>query len=170
MQLFKDPAFLKRQRTYNNMFAFTCLGTTHGKTWTQLSYPSMLKLYGRLYHRVMDSFRGSYNDTVSNNARMYIYDHDLQTKAKTLHLDSDTVKFIADMLRKHNCWVKQYRALLVVIDDSDSDNMSISFEQSSPCSTYCPDRNRRIAVRRQLSHSRRTSRLHVPTQWTTRRM
>ncbi|CAN0261620.1 unnamed protein product, partial [Ectocarpus sp. 12 AP-2014] len=129
--VFKDPAFLKRQRTYNNMFAFTCLGTTHGKAWTQPSYPSMLKLHGRPYHRVMDSFRGSYNDTVSNNARMYIYDHDLHTKAKTLHLDSDTVKFITDMLRKHNCWVKQYRALLVEIDDSDSDNMSISFEQSS---------------------------------------
>lgn len=75
----------------------------------------------------MDSFRGSYENTVQNNARMNIYDHELQKRTKVLHLDGETVKIIADNLRRHNSWVKEYRALLVEIDDSDCDNMSIFF-------------------------------------------
>ena len=56
MDVFRQQAFLKRQRTYNNMFCFTCLGASPGQTWTQPSYPSMLKLHGRPYHRIMDGF------------------------------------------------------------------------------------------------------------------
>ena len=63
----------------------------------------MLKLHGRPYHRIMDGFRGSYDNGVVNNARMYIYDHELQEKGQSLRLDSDTVKFIANNLREHNC-------------------------------------------------------------------
>ena len=131
MNVFEQPDFLKRQRTYNNIFCFTCLGASPGQTWTQPSYPSMLKLHGRPYHRIMDGFRSSYDNGTVNNARMYIYDHELQQKGQSLRLDGETVKFIADNLREHNCWVKQYRALLVEIDNSDYDNMSISFQDSS---------------------------------------
>ncbi|CAN0457053.1 unnamed protein product, partial [Laminaria digitata] len=131
LRTFRSRQFLKRQRTYNSTFCFTCLGASPGPTWTQPAYPSMMKLNWRPYHRVMDSFRGSYDNTAHNNARMYIYDHELQQRTQALHLDGDTVKFIADNLKQHNSWVKKYRALLVEIDDSDDDNMSISFEETS---------------------------------------
>lgn len=98
---------------------------------TQPAYPSMLKLHGRPYDRVVDSFRGSYENTAHNNPRMYIYDHELQQKTKELLLDGETVKFIANKLKQHNSWVKEYRALLIEIDESDCDNMSISFEETS---------------------------------------
>lgn len=127
LSTFSTRHFLQRQSAYNSTFCFTCLGASPGPTWTQPSYPSMLKLHGHPYHRVMDSFRGSYENTVQNNARMNIYDHELQKRTKVLHLDGETVKIIADNLRRHNSWVKEYRALLVEIDDSDCDNMSIFF-------------------------------------------
>lgn len=79
----------------------------------------------------MDAFRGSYEGSTTNNSRMYIFDSELQNRAKTLKLDSDTVTFIADKLRAHNSWVSKYRALLLEIDESDNDNMNISFEESS---------------------------------------
>ena len=123
--------FFRNQRRYNNLFSFTCLGANPGKAWVQMKPPSMLKLHGRPYHRIMYSFRNSYNNTVTNNARMYIYDHELQSTGRSLHLDSETVKFIAEQPRQNNSWVKQYRALLLEIDNSDEDNMSISFLQSS---------------------------------------
>ncbi|CAM9907025.1 unnamed protein product, partial [Ectocarpus sp. 4 AP-2014] len=30
LRVFGNAAFLKKQRTYNNIFSFTCLGTAHG--------------------------------------------------------------------------------------------------------------------------------------------
>ena len=81
----------------------------------------MLKLHGRSYHRVMDGFRGSYENTANINARMYIYDHELQQRPNDLNFDGETIKFIVDKRKEHNSWVKEYRALLVEIDDSDCD-------------------------------------------------
>ena len=34
------------------------------------------------------------------------------------------MKFITDKLRQHNSWVKQYRSLLVEIDERDDYNMT----------------------------------------------
>lgn len=79
--IFSAPSFLKRQRSYNGTFAMTALGASPSPTWTQPSYPSMLKLHGKPCHRVMDSFRETYGGTVANNqARMYIYDNEIQTR------------------------------------------------------------------------------------------
>ena len=69
----------------------------------------MLKLHGKPYHRVMDSFRESYGGTVANNqARMYIYDNELQTNAKSLNLDADTLTNLSNRIEQDNKWVKQY--------------------------------------------------------------
>lgn len=57
---------------------------------------------------------------VQNNARMYIYDRELQQRTDALHFDGETVQFIADKLKQHN-------SLLVEIDDSDCGNMSAYF-------------------------------------------
>lgn len=131
LDTFMSKEFSRNQRRYNNLFSFTCLGASSGKAWCQSKPPSMMKLHGRPYHRIMDSFRNSYNNTVTNNARMYIYDHELQSTGRSLRLDGETVKFLATQLRENNSWVKQYRALLLEIDNSDEDNMCISFQQSS---------------------------------------
>ena len=61
----------------------------------------------------MDAFRGSYEGYATNNSRMYIFDSELQNRAKSLKLDGDTVTFIADKLRTHSSWVSKYRALLL---------------------------------------------------------
>lgn len=73
----------------------------------------MLKLHDRPYHRVMGCFRGSYEGTTQNNSRMYIYDHELQSRETELQLDSDTVQFLAQQLKYHNSWASMYRALLL---------------------------------------------------------
>ncbi|CAN0345952.1 unnamed protein product, partial [Laminaria digitata] len=44
--------FLQNQRKSNGIFAFTALGASPSPTWTQPSYPSMLQLHGRAYHRI----------------------------------------------------------------------------------------------------------------------
>ena len=99
LNTFSSRQFLRRQRTYNSTFCFTCLGASPGPTWTQPAYPSMLKWHGRLYHRVMGGFRGSYENTANNNARMCICDHELQQRTKALIIDGETIKFISDKLR-----------------------------------------------------------------------
>ena len=82
--IFSAPSFFKRQRSYNGTFAMTALGASPSPTWTQPSYPSMLKLHGKPYHRVIDSFRETYGGTVANNqARMYIYDNEIQNNRQT---------------------------------------------------------------------------------------
>ena len=81
---FSGHSFLKCQRFYNVTFAMTALGASPSPTRTQPSYPSMLKLHGKPYHRVINSFHETYGGTVVNNqARMYIYDNEIQTNDKT---------------------------------------------------------------------------------------
>ena len=94
-------SFLKRQRSYNGTFAMPALGASPSPTWTQPSYPSMLKLHGKPYHRVMDSFRETSGGTVANNqARMYIYDKEIQTHAKRLQLDADTLTYLSNRINR----------------------------------------------------------------------
>lgn len=42
--------FFRNQRTYNNLFSFTCLGASPGKAWVQMKPPALMKLHGRQYH------------------------------------------------------------------------------------------------------------------------
>lgn len=131
LNAFSSRQFLKRQRPIAAHFLSHASGLAPAQHGIQSAYPSMLKLHGRPYYRVMNSCRGSYENTAHNNARMYIYDDELQQKTQASHLDDETVKFIADKLKQHNSWVKEYLASLVEIDNSDGDNMSISFEETS---------------------------------------
>ena len=75
-QLFQTRHFLTNQRRYRRLFSFTAMGAAPSPTWTQPSYPSMLELHGRAYHRIMDGFRTNYSEQspVVNKARMYMYD------------------------------------------------------------------------------------------------
>ena len=138
--MFSTPSFLKRQRSYNGTFAMTALGASLSPTWTQPSYPSMLKFRGKPHHRVMDSFRESYGGTVANNqARMYIYDNELQTNAKRLNLDADTLTyFMSNRIKQDNKLVKQYRTLFLEIDQSEQHNLCISFEETARVTPTAP--------------------------------
>lgn len=96
--LYQQRTFLRNQRKYNGLFAFTALGASPSPTWTQPSYPSMLQLHGRAYHRIMDSFRGQYNERapVVNKARMYIYDAVMMQQAQSLQgINMDYVSLLS---------------------------------------------------------------------------
>ena len=74
-RLFQTRHFLTNQRRYRRLFSFTAMGAAPSPTWTQPSYPSMLQLHCRAYHRIMDGFRTNYSEQspVVNKARMYMY-------------------------------------------------------------------------------------------------
>ena len=92
----------------------------------------MLKLHGRPYHRVIDSLCETYGGTVANNqARMYIYDNEIQTNAKRLQLDADTLTYLSNRIKQDNKWVKQYHTLLLEIEQSEHHNLCISFEETA---------------------------------------
>ena len=80
-RLFQTRHFLTNQRRYNGLFSFAAMGAALSPTWTQPSYPSMLQLHGRAYHRIMDGFRTNYSEQspVVNKARMYMYDAELSS-------------------------------------------------------------------------------------------
>ena len=84
-RLFQTRHFLTNQRRYNGLFSFTAMGAAPSPTWTQPSYPSMLQLHGRAYHRIMDGFRTNYSEQspVVNKARMYMYDAELLRHANS---------------------------------------------------------------------------------------
>ena len=85
--IFTERQFLRDQRKYNGLFSLTMLGAAPTPTWTQPAYPSMLQLRGRAYHRIMDAFRGQYDERtpVVNKARMYIYDAEMMQQARYMN-------------------------------------------------------------------------------------
>ena len=91
---------------------------------------------------------------------MYIYDHDLQTRGQSLHHDDHAIKFLADKLREHNSWVKQYRSLLVEVHECDGENMCNSFEESF---RVTPTARREIAVLLYKDNSKKSGTRHVYT-------
>ena len=92
----------------------------------------MLKLHGKPYHRVMDSFRETYGGAVTNNqARMYIYDNEIQTNAKRLQLDADTLAYLSNRINQDKKWVKQYRTPLLEINQSEHHNLCMSFGETA---------------------------------------
>lgn len=100
----------------------------------------------------MDAFRGSYGGSATNDSRMYIFDSELQNRAKTLKLDSDTVTFIANKLKTHNSWVSKYRALLLEIDQAGEDNMNISSEESCSSKPTAPSEIAALLYRDNTKH------------------
>ena len=139
----------------------TALGASPSPTWTQPSYPSMLKLHGKPYHHVMDSFCESHGGTVSNNqAKMYIYDNELQTNAKRLNLDADTLTYLSNRIIQDDKWVKQYRTLLLEIDQSKQHNLCISFEETA---RVTPTARTEIAALLYKDNDRTSAQRHVYT-------
>ena len=132
-QLFQTKHFLENQRRYNGLFSFTAMGADPSPTWTQPSYPSMLQLHGRAYHRIMDGFRTNYSERtpVVNKARMYMYDAELLRHAQNQRsLDPSVVAAVSSSLNTHNSWIKSYRSVLLEIDRSNNtDNVGIEFAQ-----------------------------------------
>lgn len=131
--LYGQRAFVQNQRKYNGLFAFTALGASPSPTWTQPSYPSMLQLHGRAYHRIMDSFRGPYDERtpVINKARMYIYDAVMMQQANDLQgINMDYVSALSTSLSSNNSWISTYKSVLLEINEADPlDNVGIEFAQ-----------------------------------------
>ena len=131
-ELYKTKHFLQNQRRYNGLFSFTAMGAAPTPTWTQPSYPSMLQLHGRSYHRIMDAFQ-TYSERVPlvNKARLYMYDSNmLQHAAKQKKLDQTVVANLSAALHANNSWIKTYKSILLEVNQSDpSDNVGIEFAQ-----------------------------------------
>ena len=110
----------------------TALGASPSPTWKQPSYPNVLKLHGKPYRRVMDGFCETYGSTVATNkARIYIYDNVIQTNAKRLQLDADTLTYLSNRIKQDNEWVQQYHTLPLEIDQSEHHNLCVSFEENA---------------------------------------
>ncbi|CAM9593321.1 unnamed protein product, partial [Ectocarpus fasciculatus] len=132
-QMYTTRHFLENQRRYNGLFSFTAMGAAPSPTWTQPSYPSMLQLHGRSYHRIMDAFR-TYSERVPvvNKARLYMYDSQmLQHAGKQKKLNQTVVKQLSAALHANNSWIKTYKSILLEIDQTttNTDNVGIEFAQ-----------------------------------------
>ena len=78
----------------------------------------------------MDSFRETYGGTVAND-QAQMYDNEIQTNAKRLQLDADTLTYLSNRIEEDNKWVKEYRALLLKTDQSEHHNLCIIFEETA---------------------------------------
>lgn len=66
---YDNPKFLSETRSYYNLFSFSALGVTGGFQ-SPKSGPSLVKIQGRIYHRIFDL---SYTNSV-NNSSLYVSD------------------------------------------------------------------------------------------------
>ena len=108
--LYRQRAFLQNRRKYNVIAAFTALGASPCPAWTQPFYPSMRQRHGRAYHRVMNFFRGQYNEHAPgvNKARMYIYDAVMMRQAEAiLGVNMDCVLSLSTLISSHNSWISK---------------------------------------------------------------
>lgn len=130
--LYTTRHFLQHQRRYNGLFSFTAMGAAPSPTWTQPSYPSMLQLHGRSYHRIMDGFQ-TYSERVPvvNKARMYMYDsYMLQHAAKQKELSQSVIADLSEGLHANNSWIKTYKSVLREVNRLPlTDNVGIEFAQ-----------------------------------------
>ena len=132
--MFTERQFLRNHRKYNGLFSLTMLGAAPTPTWTQPAYPSMFQLHGRAYHRLLDAFRGQYDERtpVVNKARMYIYDAEMMQQALSVNgLNMDTVATLSASFTTHNSWIRQYKSILLDLNNNDvsADNVGIEFAQ-----------------------------------------
>ena len=82
----------------------------------------------------MDAFRGRYDKRtpVVNKARMYIYDAEMMQQARSMNdLNTDTVATLSASLTTHNSWIRQYKSILLDLNNNDVsvDNVGIEFAQ-----------------------------------------
>ncbi len=134
-EIYQTKHFLQNQRRYNGLFSFTAMGAAPSPTWTQPSYPSMLQLHARAYHRITDGFMQSYSERVPvvNKARMYMYDSEMMRHAaKQKALNPQIVSALSSSLQVNNSWIRTYKSVLLEISQSEpGDNVGIEFAQVS---------------------------------------
>ena len=91
---------------------------------------------------------------------MYIDDNEIQTNAKRLQLDADTLTYLSNRIKQDNKWVKQYHTLLLEIDQSEHHNLCISLEETARVTrTACTE----IAALLYKDDKRTTAKRHVYT-------
>ena len=59
-----------------------------------------------------------------------MYDNEIQTNATRLQLDADTLTYLSNRIEEDNKWVKQYRTLLLKIDQSEHHNLCVVYEET----------------------------------------
>ena len=103
------PNFLSEARQYNNIFAFSALGVTHGFRKFD-SGPSLVSIQGRIYHRIFDLSFGDVNSV--NNSMLYIDDGRIRLNiAEKQNLDLTIVREITEYLEKVNPLISAYKQL-----------------------------------------------------------
>lgn len=121
-EFYSHPSFVSRPRAYNNLFAFSALGVSHG--YQHQDGISLLKIQGRIYHRVFDL---AYTDSV-NNLGLYIHDAaERENLAAQRSLDKEVITCIRFFLESKNPFIKLFRKL----HEHTSDQAHIKFQQTT---------------------------------------
>lgn len=104
---YTNAKFLRDVRSYNNLFSFSALGVSGGFQGPQ-SGPSLVKIQGRIYHRIFDlNYKGCIN-----NSTLYVCDNDVRLNiAKNQKLDGNIVIEISNYLEKVNPLVTSLKCL-----------------------------------------------------------
>ncbi|CAN0041699.1 unnamed protein product, partial [Laminaria digitata] len=111
-ETFHSQEFHNNQRRYNSLFSFTALAAdgVQKRTWTNPSAPTMLTMHGRAYHRIFDLEETYDMMSVTNTARLYIYDSDFANQFRASNVDEGTATIIRDYIQTNIPWAGQYRA------------------------------------------------------------
>uniref|UniRef100_A0A8D8QAR4 ATP-dependent DNA helicase n=2 Tax=Cacopsylla melanoneura TaxID=428564 RepID=A0A8D8QAR4_9HEMI len=124
---YHEKEFIKNARYYNNLFAFSALGTSQeGGFEYPRQGPSMVKVCGRIYHRIFDL---SYNRTV-NNFGFYIDDGEERrrfARGLGVNVDSGILSSIESFINEVNPFVSQLRRL----SNETSETAHIVFKETN---------------------------------------
>uniref|UniRef100_A0A8D9BYA8 ATP-dependent DNA helicase n=2 Tax=Cacopsylla melanoneura TaxID=428564 RepID=A0A8D9BYA8_9HEMI len=124
---YHEKEFIKNARYYNNLFAFSALGTSEeGGFEYPRQGPSMVKVCGRIYHRIFDL---SYNRTV-NNFGFYIDDGEERrrfARGLGVNVDSGILSSIESFINEVNPFVSQLRRL----SNETSETAHIVFKETN---------------------------------------
>ncbi|XP_065203965.1 uncharacterized protein LOC135834055 [Planococcus citri] len=120
---YDEPQFLSHSRAYNNLFAFSAMGVSEGFQIPK-SGPSLVKIQGRIYHRVFDlNYKGSVN-----NSSLYIDDGKERLKiAENEKLDKNIIDQISKFLHEVNPFISSLKQL----HNEKSENAHLVFEKTS---------------------------------------
>ncbi|XP_045783665.1 uncharacterized protein LOC123879816 [Maniola jurtina] len=123
-EFYSHTSFLNRPRAYNNLFAFSALGVSHGYQQPNTGI-TFLKIQGRIYHRVFDL---GYSDS-TNPIGMYVHDDNetRERQAQNLNLDMQVIRSITNFMHNVNPYIECFKRL----NRETSENAHIIFEQTS---------------------------------------
>ncbi|KAK9501551.1 hypothetical protein O3M35_012258 [Rhynocoris fuscipes] len=113
---YSQEQFLQNARAFNNLFAFSAIGVSHGfQDAPGRSGISFVKIQGRVYHRVFDlDYMGS-----TNNTMLYIEDNrERERLATDRKLDEKIFQDIQNYLHLVNPLIKSIRQLNREVDET----------------------------------------------------